>query len=203
MDAPHAAILGAGIRDRALELGFEAVGITPLGPSDHAAVYRAWIARGLHGEMRYLAREDAVGARLEPRTRWPELRSAVVVAHHYAPPMPAAPPAAAPGEAGGAAEADAPVRTALGDPGTGIIARYARGRDYHKVVKKKLMALLRWVEEEIGQALPMARAYVDTGPILERELGQRAGLGWFGRNTMLIDPRRGSYFFLGELLLPF
>ncbi|HUH12480.1 MAG TPA: tRNA epoxyqueuosine(34) reductase QueG, partial [Longimicrobiales bacterium] len=81
-----------------------------------------------------------------------------------------------------------------------MIARYARGRDYHKVVKKKLLELLRWLEGEVGRELPLARAYVDTGPVLERELARRAGLGWFGRSTMLIHPRRGSYFFLGSLL---
>jgi epoxyqueuosine reductase len=87
------------------------------------------------------------------------------------------------------------------DAGHGIIARYARGRDYHKVIGRKLKALLAWVEAEVGHDLPLARAYVDTGPVLERELAQRAGLGWFGRNTMLLNPRRGSYFFLGSLLL--
>jgi ferredoxin len=89
-----------------------------------------------------------------------------------------------------------------------VIARYARGRDYHKVVKKKLTALGKWLEEEVraggaadASAPPVAwRAYVDTGPLLERDLAWRAGLGWFGKNTMLIHPRKGSYFFLGVLL---
>jgi epoxyqueuosine reductase len=192
--------LSDGIRAQARALGFEAVGITRLRPSDHATLYRAWIERGLHGEMRYLARDDAVAARLDPRTRWPELRCAVVVGHHYS----CSESGSYSGTASGAAAEDERVGPAtLGDPSTGVIARYARGRDYHRVVKKKLLELLRWVEEEMGRELPTARAYVDTGPILERELGRRAGLGWFGRNTMLIDPRRGSYFFLGSLLLPF
>jgi epoxyqueuosine reductase len=68
-------------------------------------------------------------------------------------------------------------------------------------MKQKLMELLRFIERQLGRELPLSRAYVDTGPVLERELAQRAGLGWFGRNTMLIHPRRGSYFFLGSLLL--
>ncbi len=223
--------LAERIKAKARALGFEAVGIARLEPSDHGALYRAWIERGLHGEMSYLARDDAVEARLDPRMRWPELRSAVVVAHHYGRPAdsPAGsePSGARPGdeESGGAVvaaeDASSPGEAdfegepppggdsassggaTVGDPSTGVIARYARGRDYHKVVKKKLMKLLRWLERETGEALPTARAYVDTGPILERELGRRAGIGWFGRNTMLIDPRRGSYFFLGELLLPF
>jgi epoxyqueuosine reductase len=163
---------------QALALGFESAGVAELRDSDHAAFYRAWLERGLHGDMRYLEREDAVRTRLRPATAWPGLRSAIVVALHYAPTADESP-----------ASAD-----------RGIIARYARGRDYHRVLKKKLLALLGWLEAEVGHELPAARAYVDTGPVLERELARRAGLGWFGRNTMLIDPRRGSYFFIGALL---
>lgn len=166
------------IRSRAHELGFEAVGFAPLRASDHAAAYRAWIADGRHGEMAYLAREDTVEARLDPQRRWPELRSAIVTTMRYS--------------AGGD---ESPPRD------RGIIARYARGRDYHKVVKQRQLALLHWIEAETGRRLEAARAYVDTGPVLERELAQRAGLGWQGRNTMLLQPRHGSYVFLGTLLV--
>ncbi|MGQ0561318.1 MAG: tRNA epoxyqueuosine(34) reductase QueG, partial [Gemmatimonadota bacterium] len=121
----------------------------------------------------YLARPDTVARRLNPE---PHFRSAVVVALNYF--------------TGAEAEAEA-----------GIIARYARGRDYHKVIRNKLLDLLRFVEREIGHELPLSRAFVDTGPVLERELARRAGLGWYGRNTMLINPKRGSYFFIGTLLL--
>jgi epoxyqueuosine reductase len=198
--------LNAAIRAEARRLGFEAVGFAPIRPSDHAEYYRAWLERGRHGEMGYLERPDAVAARLDPASRWPELRSAVVVGQHYA--------GSGSGSSSGAgAEEAAPTPSPLSrtspatttkpaPSGTGVIARYARGRDYHRVVKKKLLALLRFVEGELGRELPVARAYVDTGPVLERELARRAGIGWFGRNTMLIDPRRGSYFFLGSLLLP-
>jgi epoxyqueuosine reductase len=86
------------------------------------------------------------------------------------------------------------------DPSRAVVARYARGRDYHRVVKAKLDALGGRVAALAGRDV-VARSYVDTGPILERELGRRAGLGWFGKNTMLIHPRRGSWFFLGALLL--
>jgi epoxyqueuosine reductase len=171
------------VRAHALALGFDRVGITNLTASDHADLYHDWIRRGLHGEMAYLGRPDAVERRLRPDRAWPELRSAVVVALNYFP-----------GGESGAPPGDVAA-------GRGIIARYAHGRDYHKVLKKKLLALLAAVEAEVGRELPAARAYVDTGPVLERELARRAGLGWFGRNTMLIDPRRGSYFFLGSLLL--
>ncbi len=172
--------LEQGIRAAAARLGFEAAGITKLDASEHAAVYRDWLRAGHHGDMRWMARADAVARRTDARDSFPELRSAIVVAHHY--------PARAD------ADADTP-------PSAGIIARYARGRDYHRVMRPRLLALLRWLEDRLGRRLEAARACVDTSPVFERELARRAGLGWFGRNTMLIHPRRGSYFFLGVLLV--
>jgi epoxyqueuosine reductase len=83
---------------------------------------------------------------------------------------------------------------------SGPVARYARGDDYHGVLLERLQALHRFVETTIGERVA-GKAYVDTGPILERDLARRAGLGWFGKNTMLINPKRGSFFFLAELLL--
>ena len=162
------------IKAEAIRLGFDLVGVAPVRPSDHERLYREWIAAGRHGEMSYLARPDAMQNRLHPN---PQFRSAVVVALNYY------------------------HEAADGDVDRANIARYALGRDYHKTVKQKLMHLLRFTEQQVGRELPLSRAYVDTGPVLERELAQRAGLGWFGRNTMLINPRRGSYFFLGSLLL--
>jgi epoxyqueuosine reductase len=176
---PGAKYLAPRIRERARQLGFDDVGFASLGPSRHAAFYRAWLDAGHHGEMHYLARTDAVHKRSNPKAAWPGLESAVVLVQHYL------------------ADADEPEP----DTSRGIIARYARGRDYHRVIKPKLIELIRAIEEMCGQALPLARAYVDTGPVLERELAQAAGLGWLGRNTMLIHPRRGSYFFLATVLL--
>ncbi|MEX2283590.1 MAG: tRNA epoxyqueuosine(34) reductase QueG [Gemmatimonadota bacterium] len=173
----------------ALELGFDTVGIAAVSASHHDAFYREWIAAGRHGEMEYLARADAVERRVDPVSAWPELRSAIVVGLNYYI------------EDEGEGEGDGKGSRGRGGNGIGVIARYARGRDYHKVIKAKLLRLLGWLEQGLGRELPAARAYVDTGPVLERELAQRAGLGWFGRNTMLIDPRRGSYFFLGALLV--
>jgi epoxyqueuosine reductase len=171
-----------GLRDwlkaQALEAGFDAAGVTALRASDHAAFYEGWLADGLHGDMAYLARPDAVARRLDPRRAVPELKSALVVAHDYG---------------SGEEQSD--------DPARGIIARYARGRDYHKVIRKRLLSVLAGLEAHVGRELPLARACVDTAPVLERELARRAGLGWFGRNTMILHPRRGSYFFLGVLLL--
>jgi epoxyqueuosine reductase len=82
----------------------------------------------------------------------------------------------------------------------GPVARYARGDDYHDVMAERLRELHRWIDDALGRAV-RGRAYVDTGPLLERDLARRAGLGWFGKNTNLIHPRRGSFFFLGSLLL--
>ncbi|MEX2611164.1 MAG: tRNA epoxyqueuosine(34) reductase QueG, partial [Gemmatimonadota bacterium] len=179
-DSTSATNLAARVKAEALRLGFDAAGVAPIRASDHAAFYQAWIEDGRHGTMAYLARPDAVERRCHPERAWHGVRSALVVAHNY-----------------NSVSDD----EASSSPERAIIARYARGRDYHKVIRKKLLALLRWLEEEVGHALPAARAYVDTGPVLEREIARRAGLGWFGRNTMLIHPRRGSYFFLGSLLL--
>ncbi|HEX6588085.1 MAG TPA: tRNA epoxyqueuosine(34) reductase QueG [Longimicrobiales bacterium] len=192
IDAPHpqpAAVrrLSAErVKERARQLGFALAGVTPVRGSAHADFYRTWLGRGLHGSMDYLAREDAVARRTQPDAAWPELRSAIVLAMTYGEEDVAA--------ASSRDEAD-------GAPGRGIVARYALSRDYHRVLKAKLLELLRWIESETGQRLEAARAYVDTGPVLERELAQRAGLGWFGRNTMLINPGLGSYFFLAALLV--
>jgi epoxyqueuosine reductase len=83
---------------------------------------------------------------------------------------------------------------------SGPVARYARGDDYHGIMTDRLKELHRWLETEIGEAIA-GKAYVDTGPILERELARRAGLGWFGKNTNLLNPRLGSFFFIGSLFV--
>jgi epoxyqueuosine reductase len=87
-----------------------------------------------------------------------------------------------------------------GDQPSGPVARYARGDDYHDVMLDRLNALHRWINDTVGHSVN-GKAYVDTGPLLERDLARQAGLGWFGKNTMLINPRGGSFFFLGSLLL--
>jgi epoxyqueuosine reductase len=168
--------LSAQIRQRAIELGFDAVGIAPVGPSAHGDAYVAWVQDGLHGEMDYLAREDAVAKRRDPAVLVPGARSAVVVALRYY-------------------NQDSAER----DSSRGIVARYARNDDYHELMKARLIGLQEWINETL---LPVhGRAYVDTGAVLERELASRAGLGWFGRNTMLIQPGKGSFYFLGVVLL--
>lgn len=159
-------------------LGLERVGVARADASDQMAFYRAWLEEGHHGEMGYLARPDAVARRADLRRTLEGLRSVVVVADPY----PHADPPGVPD-----------------DPSRAVIARYARGADYHDVLGEKLHGLLG----RLRAAAPgvEGRAYIDTGPILERDLARRAGLGWQAKNTMLIDPGRGSWFFLGVLLL--
>jgi len=168
-----------GLKVEARRLGFSLVGVTGSRASGHMELYRGWIGQDRHGEMAYLAREDSVARRADLTATMDSVRSVIVVAHDYY-------------------VEDAPDITA--DASRGVIARYARGDDYHDVVREKLLDLLSWIRDEVGGDV-LGRAYVDTGPILERELAQRAGLGWFGRNTVLINPAKGSYFFVGVLLL--
>lgn len=166
--------LSQRIKDEALRLGFDLVGITMPDPPPHWSAFQEWLAEGRHGTMRYL--EDP--RRADPRQVLPECRSIVVVALRYPNPKSLPPP-------------EAPLR--------GRIASYAWGRDYHLVLNRKLADLADFIQDQVGPV--PHRWYTDTGPLLERDLAQRAGLGWIGKNTCLIHPRLGSYFFLGELLL--
>jgi epoxyqueuosine reductase len=165
------------IKMRARQLGFNLVGVAGPDPSDHISFYGDWLALGYHAEMGYLARPDATKKRADPRRIMPETRSVVVAGMNYYP-----------GEF-------PPL-----ERHHGRVSRYAWGADYHGVILGKLHLLAEWLGEQVGQRLTY-RAYVDTGPLLERELAQRAGLGWIGKNTNLIHPKMGSYFFLGELLV--
>jgi len=157
------------IKAQCYGLGFDLVGITDLAPASTAAEYDAWLARGFHAGMEYMARN--VDIRRDARRPHAGATHAIVVAMSYG-----------------------------GDQPSGPVARYARGDDYHDVMTERLRALHRWIETQVGRAV-RGRPYVDTGPLLERDLARRAGLGWFGKNTTLINPRAGSFFFLGCLAL--
>jgi epoxyqueuosine reductase len=199
--SPTDPALSEALRVRAREIGFGLIGVTAPEPSGHMQFYRRWLAEGAHGEMAYLARDDSVRRRADLTGTMESVRSVIVVADEYAPPVAArAARSGRPRTAGDEARSMVAEADSWAHPSRGIIARYARGADYHRVLKRKLLALLRWLDEQVEGGVE-GRAYVDTGPILERELARRAGLGWFGRNTMLINPRRGSYFFLGVLLV--
>jgi len=169
--------LAARLKQQALALGFDLAGICRAGPSAHADFYTRWVQAGYAGEMSYLARR--VEERRDPRTLLPSCRTILIVGLNSFLPD-----------------------EELTPPGHGFIARYARRNDYHQVMQRRLLALLEWLARETGHAPEsLGRAYVDTGPLLERELAMRAGLGWIGKNCCLINPRFGSWLLLGELLL--
>ncbi len=169
------------VKSFAREVGFDLVGISRPQVSPRADAYRAWLAAGKQGEMRYLG--EHVEERLDPARKFPWARSIISLALAYWEEQPAAGPSAD----GGAL-------------GYGLISRYAWGRDYHRVMRKKFDALESRLRAAFGAEALQIRAYVDTGPLLERELAARAGLGWIGKHTLLIHPRHGSFFFLGELV---
>lgn len=163
----------------ALSRGFADAGVAPVAPSAWADELRAWLAAGKHGSMAYLAAN--VAERLDPARAIPGARSLLLVADQY-------------WRRGGDEDSRGEADPA---PGHGRIARYARGRDYHEVVKRRLHELCDALRAEFPGEL--FRAFVDTAPVLEREHAARAGLGWIGKQTLLIHPRRGSYFFLGGI----
>ncbi len=162
--------LEAGIKARAQELGFVACGITHPGPSRYGDYLDRWLAKGYAGTMRYLHRQAA--RRKEPQRIAPEARSVVVVLDNYY-------------------SADSPTE---GSPPR--IAKYARGEDYHRVTGTRLGLLGNFLRE---QGARLSHSFTDAGPVPERELAQRAGLGWIGKNTMLVRPDAGSFFFIGSI----
>jgi epoxyqueuosine reductase len=172
--------LSAALREQAGLLGFNRAGVIPAGPARRLDAYLRWIAAGRHGEMGYLARPDRLARRRDLDVILPGVRSVVVVGLDYH-------------------TADLPPVIA-NDPSRGRFSNYAWGVDYHEVMTPRLEALAEWLLRRPGAANVQSRVYVDTGAILERDHGETAGLGFTGKNTMLIDPRRGSWFFLGVLL---
>ncbi|MCA1663653.1 MAG: tRNA epoxyqueuosine(34) reductase QueG [Myxococcales bacterium] len=167
-------------RGEALALGFQRVGFTPVAPVARHAVYRDWLARGYAADMRYLGEQS--DERRDARALLSSARTIVTVALSYA----HADPADVPSE-----------RLARGPRGR--IARYARGDDYHVVLKNKLRALSAAVARAAGRAVAFVPC-VDTAPLLERELASAGGIGFQAKNTMLIAPGLGSFVLLGELL---
>jgi len=165
----------------ALEAGFDRAGVAGLEPSAHGDAFLRWLERGDQAGMHWFTKR--IEARLEPAMVWPGTRSALCVALQYAPLLD---------------KEGAEIPEPLGDLWPRV-ARYARGHDYHEVMHERLIAL----EDRIAAAFPglVSRRYVDTGPVLERELAARAGLGAVGKNTMLLHPEAGSWFLLGELFL--
>jgi epoxyqueuosine reductase len=158
------------VKARARELGFVACGITHPGPTVHGDRLDQWLATGYAGDMRYLHRQAE--RRKDPRLIAPEARSVIVVLDNYFTP-----------------DQD-------GDAAAPRVARYARGEDYHRVTQRRLEQLAEFLR---ANGARLTRAYADAGPVPERELAQRAGLGWIGKNTMLIHPELGSFCFIGSI----
>ncbi len=168
----------APILARARELGFELAGVASAEPTVESLFYSAWLEREFHGKMAYLAgRRGAM--RADPRTLLPSARSVICVGSVY--------------------NAPAAYSTEFASNQAGWVSRYAWGDDYHNILRPRLRALAEWLRGEYGRDID-CKACVDTSPLLERAYARRAGLGWIGKNSCLIDERLGSWFFLGELL---
>ncbi len=164
----------AAVKRRAAELGFDATGIAPLEPNPHTAELQQWLAAGYGGTMTYLQRQQE--KRADPRRIMPEARVAVVTLTNYFHGW--VDPAATPRGA--------------------RVAQYSWTADYHHILERRLEQLAQAIRGVVPGA--RTRCYVDAGPVPERELAARAGLGWIGKNTMLIDPRIGSFTFIGVVL---
>jgi len=161
------------IKQKARSLGFDLIGVAPLRPSPEALFYPTWLEKGYAGEMHYLQRQQS--GRMNPASLLPGARSAIVCAINY----------------------NAGYPTTRFDRMRAWISRYAWGDDYHETLQSKLRELAAWLEETSGGK---TKAYVDTGPLIERVLAKYAGVGWFGKNTCIINEKSGSWLFLGCIL---
>jgi len=166
------------IKEKAYALGFDLIGITPAERAPHADAYRRWLSQGYAANMHWLGRNPE--RRVDPRNVISGAQSVVVVGLSYF-------------------LLDPPTEL-WNDPSRGRIARYAWGLDYHNVMLPRLRELGEFVDREVDYSLNQ-RSYVDTGPVLERNFAAHAGLGFVGKNTLLINPGLGSYLFLGEILI--
>jgi epoxyqueuosine reductase len=174
------------LKQQARELGFDLVGIAPAAPADGFEHLRSWLAAGYAGTMDYLHKRAE--ARRHPSSILPGVRSVVMVAMSY-------------NDAADSGEDSSPRPVQSGAPGAvvGKVARYARGADYHGVLWQSLGRLLEWLQGERPGCV--GRAVADSAPLLERNFARRAGLGWIGKNTLLLNRVTGSYVVLGALLV--
>lgn len=167
----------ARIRGWAAELGFQQIGVSGLDLSEAQARLNTWLARGWHGTMSYMARHGALRSR--PAELLPGTLSVISLRMNY--------------QTDGARSA----AEALADPERAYVARYALGRDYHRLIRRRLRQLAARIEAQTGAFV--WRPFTDSAPVLEKPLANQAGLGWIGKHTNLIHPRAGSWFLLGEL----
>ncbi len=169
--------LAHDIKQWAAELGFQQAGITDVALDEHEQRLNQWLEAGYHGDMDYMERHGSKRSR--PQELIEGTRRVISLRMDYL--------TAAPDQQ----------RHALNARDQAYISRYTLGRDYHKLVRKRLTQLAQRIEEQVTGY--NYRAFVDSAPVLERALAKSAGLGWIGKNTMLINPKAGSYFFLGEI----
>ncbi len=160
------------------ELGFQQIGICDVDLSQHEAAMLKWLDAGFHGDMEWMARHGTMRSR--PAELLPGTIRVISARMDYLPP-------------------DAQFASNLSNPNHGYISRYSLGRDYHKIVRNKLNQLGKRIEQEVDTL--GYRPFVDSAPILERPLAEKAGLGWVGKHSLLINRNAGSWFFLGELLV--
>lgn len=185
-------ILAEQIKAEAVRLGFSLCGMTSALPPPHHRHYARWLAEGKAGEMLYLHRQEPKRGDLS--LILPDVKSVVCVALNYSPETGMAPSPVQWGQLGAVASG-----SARNETGAGVIARYARFDDYHDTLWARLEALLAFIQSQSPGA--NGKVYCDTGPITERDLAMRAGLGWIGKHTNLISRKLGNWFFLGEILL--
>lgn len=171
------ATLSARIKEEAQRLGFALVGISPVKMAPHEEFFAQWLRKGLGGELGYLKRTEEL--RRDPTKLVPWAVSVVSVGMNYYTPLP---------------------RPATQNGPKGWISRYAWGDDYHDLMKEQLESLLEKIRGVYPEPVE-GQAFVDSGPVLERDIAGVAGIGWIGKNTQLISPQKGSWFFLGELFL--
>jgi len=167
----------AGIKSKAFELGFDLCGIAPASDHQELTFFREWLDRGYAGDMAYLNR--SADRRADVRNVMPSARCVIVTATVY--------------------NTDRPYSTECKDADRAHIARYAWGDDYHDVIGARMEQLLEWMRDASVEPFE-ARAYVDTGPVQERVYAQYAGIGWIGKNTCVINPEKGSWIFLAEIV---
>lgn len=159
-----------------LELGFQQLGITDGNLGLYEERFLAWLAKGFHGQMAYLEKHGT--KRTRPEELVPDTVRIISVRMDYLPP-------------------DTSLVTVLQDENKGYISRYALGRDYHKLMRKRLNALAEKIQAEIGDF--GYRAFCDSAPVLEKAIAEKSGLGWIGKHTNVINAKAGSWFFLGEI----
>lgn len=170
--------LAQAIPEWATDLGFQQVGVSDVDLSDHAPHVRAWLAKGFQGSMGYLERN--LDKRLQPQLLEPETCRVISARMDY--------------RAVGAAP-----REVLADGSKAYVSRYALGRDYHKVVRRRLAKLAQRINDASAAHGYRYRAFTDSAPVLEKALGEKAGLGWIGKHSLLLNETAGSWFFLGEI----